>query len=194
MPKRPAMLRPVVLALTCSFAVVAIPSAVSAHSSDVAAADKSAASSLTISCPVPIGSEFIDSWGDARSGGRRHQGVDMIAPRGTPVATADAGFAEFKSSNLGGNAVWLTTERGDKFYYAHLDAFEGSSRDVHPGEVIGYVGSTGNARGDHLHFEAHPGGTPTNPFVSVSAACDDTEDRSGSTPSPAWPFGLLLRV
>ncbi len=99
----------------------------------------------------------------------------MIAPGATPVAAASAGFAEFKVSNSGGNAIWLATVDGDKFYYAHLDGWEGRSRDVSSDEIIGYVGSSGNARGNHLHFEAHPGGTPTNPFPAVSAACSDVD-------------------
>ena len=90
------------------------------------------------------------------------------------------GFAEFKRSSAGGNAVWLTTSDGDKFYYAHLDAWEGESREVSTGEIIGYVGSTGNARGPHLHFEVHPGGSPANPFPFASSAC---------APVPPTPLG-----
>jgi murein DD-endopeptidase MepM/ murein hydrolase activator NlpD len=127
----------------------------------------------TIDCPIPSQSDFIDSWGDPRSGGRRHQGVDMIATRGTPIAAAESGFAEFKNSSAGGKAIWLTTDEGDKFYYAHLDDWEGDSRDVDAGEIVGYVGSSGNAQGNHLHFELHLDGTPTNPFPAVSDACTD---------------------
>ena len=111
----------------------------------------------------------------------------MIAPGGTPIAAASAGFAEFKVSNAGGNAIWLTTVDGDKFYYAHLDSWEGSSRDVSAGEIIGYVGSSGNAGGNHLHFEAQPGGTPTNPFSAVTTACGD-EDASVSGVAPTSLF------
>ena len=130
---------------------------------------------FSIRCPVAGPSEFVDSWGASRSGGRRHKGVDMTSDRGTPVVAALTGFAEFKRSNAGGNAVWLTTPDGDKFYYAHLDAWEGASRDVSMGEVIGYVGSTGNARGPHLHFEVHPGGSPANPFPFADSACRAAE-------------------
>jgi murein DD-endopeptidase MepM/ murein hydrolase activator NlpD len=124
-----------------------------------------------IHCPIPDGSEFIDSWGASRSSGRRHQGVDMIAERGTPVVAAKTGEIEFKQSRLGGNAAWLETAAGDRFYYAHLDGFEGSSRDVVAGEVIGYVGSTGNAKGSHLHFETHFDGDVANPYPATFAAC-----------------------
>jgi hypothetical protein len=144
---------------------------------------------LTIDCPIPSKSEFIDSWGGPRSGGRRHQGVDMIAPAGTPIAAASAGFAEFKVNNSGGNAIWLTTVDGDKFHYAHLDSWEGSSRDVSAGKVIGYVGSSGNARGNHLHFEVHPDANPTNPFPVATAACGGEV----ASVSDAAPTSVLSR-
>lgn len=131
----------------------------------------SASSADAIACPLDDDSEFIDSWGAARSGGRRHEGVDMIAPRGTPVIAAQTGDAEFKQNRLGGNAVWITTTDGNKFYYAHLDSFEGSSRPVIEGEVIGYVGSSGNAKGPHLHFETHFEGSVGNPYPATFDAC-----------------------
>lgn len=140
-----------------------------------------------IDCPIPSQSDFVDSWGDPRSGGRRHQGVDMIATRGTPIAAAESGFAEFKNSNAGGRAIWLTTDEGDKFYYAHLDDWEGESRDVDAGEIVGYVGSSGNAQGSHLHFEIHVAGTPTNPFPAVSDACTDESE----TTLPVGPLSWL---
>jgi murein DD-endopeptidase MepM/ murein hydrolase activator NlpD len=122
-------------------------------------------------CPVAGDSTFSDSWGDARSGGRRHEGVDMAALRGTRVVATLAGFAEFKNTEAGGKSVWLTTPDGDKFFYAHLDEWEGESRDVVEGETIGYVGSTGNARGPHLHMEVRPGGVAINPYPPTAAAC-----------------------
>jgi murein DD-endopeptidase MepM/ murein hydrolase activator NlpD len=101
----------------------------------------------SMDCPLEGDSQFSDSWGDRRSGGRRHEGVDMIAERGIPVVAALAGFAEFKNTSAGGKSVWLTTSSGDKFFYAHLDEWEGESREVAQGELVGYVGSTGNAGG-----------------------------------------------
>ena len=100
----------------------------------------------------------------------------MVAPRGTPVVAALAGFAEFKNTSAGGKSVWLTTTNGDKFFYAHLDAWEGVSRDVAQGDVIGYVGSTGNAGGPHLHFEVRPGGRAVNPYPPTAAACAPRTD------------------
>jgi murein DD-endopeptidase MepM/ murein hydrolase activator NlpD len=122
-------------------------------------------------CPMP-GSAYSDTWGAPRSGGRTHQGVDMLAPMGTPMYAVVSGSVSFKQNSLGGNAAWLTGNNGNKYYYAHLSRFEGSSRSVGQGEVIGYNGDTGNASGiPHLHFEIHPGGgVAVNPTPSVRGA------------------------
>jgi len=136
-----------------------------------AAAAGALADDDAIACPIPSGSEFIDSWGASRSGGRSHKGVDMIADRGTPIVAAQSGDVNFKQNRLGGNAAWLYSPNGNKFYYAHFDSFEGDSRFVLQGEVIGYVGSTGNAGVPHLHFETHFGGSVSNPHDATYAAC-----------------------
>ncbi|MEP4649667.1 MAG: M23 family metallopeptidase, partial [Ilumatobacter sp.] len=131
---------------------------------------------LLAACPVDAPATFEDSWGWPRSGGRSHEGVDMIADRGAPVIAVRDGDALFKRNSLGGNAVWLTAANGDKFYYAHLDGFAGESRTVEAGDVIGFVGSTGNARGPHLHFETLPAGNVENPYPHTVAACVPTLD------------------
>jgi len=134
-------------------------------------------------CPISGASTFEDSWGWARSGGRRHQGVDMIADRGTAIVAVRDGYAQFKTNGLGGRAIWLTAPDGDKFYYAHLANWEGESRDVIAGELIGYVGSTGNAHGPHLHFETLPGGDVENPHPHTLGACVPTPEELAGTPN-----------
>jgi murein DD-endopeptidase MepM/ murein hydrolase activator NlpD len=107
------------------------------------------------------------------SGRRRHEGIDIFAPRGTPVVAAAGGWVTRQTSNrLGGNVVWLWAPSiGASLYYAHLD-----SRAVQPGErvdagdVVGHVGNTGNARGTapHLHFGVYAtleGAVDPLPFV-----------------------------
>jgi murein DD-endopeptidase MepM/ murein hydrolase activator NlpD len=123
-------------------------------------------------CPVP-GSSFVDSWGAPRSGGRSHQGVDMMAPYGTAIYAATAGSMTQSSSSLGGNQAYVYAPNGDMTFYAHLQGYEGGARSVSAGELIGYVGDTGNATGTpHLHFEYHPGGgAAVNPYPYVSAVC-----------------------
>lgn len=123
-------------------------------------------------CPVAGPTAFGDTWGAPRSGGRTHQGVDMMSPLGTPLVAVVAGFATMKTNNLGGNVVWLAGADGNKYYYAHLSSWEGGSRAVQAGEVIGYVGHTGNTAADHVHFEIHPGGgSAVNPYPTVRQYC-----------------------
>jgi murein DD-endopeptidase MepM/ murein hydrolase activator NlpD len=129
-------------------------------------------------CPVNGAVAFTDTWGDPRSGGRTHEGVDMIAARGTPTVAIEAGTVKrMRNSGLGGITVTLTGVSGDEYYYAHLDAWApglsvGQSLAV--GELLGYVGNTGNAQYTvpHLHFERHPGGgAPVNPYPLVAGLC-----------------------
>lgn len=96
-------------------------------------------------------------FGASRDGGRRsHKGVDIFAPRGTPVLASRTGvIRKVANRGLGGKQVWLHSEDGMRFYYAHLDRIEvKSGQRVRAGEVLGTVGTTGNARGmsPHLHF------------------------------------------
>ncbi len=128
-------------------------------------------------CPVAGAVTFTDSWGDPRSGGRSHKGVDMIAARGTPIVAVFSGTIErLTASSLGGNSIYLTSDSGDLYYYAHLDGYAEISAGDHvsQGTVIAYNGSSGNAPDwlPHLHFEYHPdGGSAANPYPLVRAAC-----------------------
>lgn len=104
-------------------------------------------------------SQQISSYfGVPRDGGRRrHEGIDIFAPKGTPaLAAADGIISRVGVNELGGNVVFLTdNERQQRLYYAHLDRFNvGDGQRVSTGDTVGFVGNTGNARttGPHLHF------------------------------------------
>jgi peptidoglycan LD-endopeptidase LytH len=117
------------------------------------------------------GRSIASSFGDPRdAGARTHQGIDIFAPRGTPVVAAAAGWVSSASTNpLGGNVVWIRTSRGQSHYYAHLDQQRvGAGTHVREGEPIGTVGNTGNARttAPHLHFGIYRGGA-IDPFPFV---------------------------
>jgi murein DD-endopeptidase MepM/ murein hydrolase activator NlpD len=123
----------------------------------------------TGSAPAPFG----DTWGAPRSGGRRHQGVDMIGTRGIPVLAVVDGVAEPKTNALGGTTIWFSGVDGHKYYYAHLDGYL-QLGSVKAGTPIGTLGQSGNAQFSipHLHFEIHPGGgAAVNPYPTVAAHC-----------------------
>ena len=123
-------------------------------------------------CPVAGLNAFGDTWGAPRPGGRKHQGVDMMSPSGTPVVAVVAGVVKLSTSERGGNLASLTGDDGNRYFYGHLSAWEGPGRRVAAGEVIGYVGKTGQTDANHLHFEIHPnGGAAVNPYPTVRNAC-----------------------
>lgn len=128
-------------------------------------------------CPVAGPVSFSNTWGAPRSGGRSHQGVDMIAARGTPIVAIYSGrIHRITTGALSGLAVWLRAENGDHFFYAHLDSYGDIStgQQVEAGYVIGFNGSSGNAPDylPHLHFEWHPrGGAAVNPYPLVKSLC-----------------------
>jgi len=102
-------------------------------------------------------------WGNARDGGaRRHEGVDIFAPRGTPaVAATDGYITRTGESKLGGRVVWLADAQGQHLYYAHLDRqLVQPGQHVRAGDTLGLVGNTGNARttAPHLHFGIYRAG------------------------------------
>lgn len=122
-------------------------------------------------CPVAGPNAFVDSFGWPRDG-HTHQGIDLIAPFGTPVVAAHAGSVTYSSSSSGGLQAYVYGSGGYSFY-AHLSSYGGVSGSVSVGTVIGYVGSTGNAGStNHLHFEWHPGGgAAVNPYLMLRAVC-----------------------
>lgn len=121
------------------------------------------------------GNRAIQSFfGVARDAGRRvHHGIDIFAPRGTPVVAATDGVVRSTQPNtLGGNVVWLLdTLRGQSLYYAHLDSHAVvAGQAVRRGDTLGFVGNTGNARttAPHLHFGIYRRGDgPIDPLAHV---------------------------
>ena len=129
--------------------------------------------------------QLTDTFNDARGGGRIHDAMDIMAPKGTPVlAVADGKIAKLFNSKQGGLTIYqFDTAEVHAYYYAHLDSYapdikEGDS--IMRGDVIGYVGSTGNASpaGPHLHFAIFVlgpdkkwwQGTAINPYPLLGAA------------------------
>lgn len=129
-------------------------------------------------CPVDGFHTFTDTWGAPRSGGRRHEGVDFMAARGTPVAAVTDGVIKrLRTGGLGGITVRLVDAKGDEYYYAHLDSrAPGLSvgQEVRAGGLLGTVGTTGNSPDHipHLHWEFLPGGgKAVNPTPLARRLC-----------------------
>lgn len=141
--------------------------------------------------PVPVSGvppgRLTDQWGAPRSGGRRHQGIDIFARCGTPVLSATEGIVFTVGENaLGGSIVRVLGPGGFWHYYAHLDRFGEVRRGdrIRAGTVVGYVGQTGNARGTpcHLHYGIYAwGGGAQNPYPLLT--------RSSPPPDPAGEAG-----
>ncbi len=103
--------------------------------------------------------DLRDTFNESRSGGRTHNAIDIMAPRGTPaLAAADGEIVRLFWNKRGGNTIYqLSADRKLAFYYAHLDRYADGlavGHQARQGEVIGYVGDTGNAEAGnyHLHF------------------------------------------
>jgi murein DD-endopeptidase MepM/ murein hydrolase activator NlpD len=127
-----------------------------------------------IICPIRGPVSFVDSWGAPRPGGRHHEGVDLMSPFGTPNVAVISGNITERYGNRQGNGIFLYGDDGNTYYYFHLQSYAGPPRHVSQGEVIGYVGDTGDAKGgpSHTHFEYHPGGGgPVDPYPLVRSVC-----------------------
>ncbi|HEX6310289.1 MAG TPA: peptidoglycan DD-metalloendopeptidase family protein [Acidimicrobiia bacterium] len=125
-----------------------------------------------LACPVP-GSAFTDSWGAPRSGGRSHQGTDMMAPYGAPNYAVISGTVSVSSGGNGGNMLTISGTDGNAYFYAHLQSFAVTGGAVTQGQLVGYVGDTGNATGvPHTHFEIRLGGSSAiNPYPTLAQIC-----------------------
>ena len=116
---------------------------------------------------------LANTWGAARADGRRHEGIDIFAPRDTPVRSTTRGIVTRVGTNkLGGQIVFVLGPGLESHYYAHLDRFA----DIKPGDVVkagdvlGYVGRTGNARTTpfHLHYGIYRHGAAQNPYPRLT--------------------------
>lgn len=128
--------------------------------------DPPAANSL----PNPLPEQGLaDTWGAARSQGRTHEGIDIFAPRGTPIQSTTQGIvSKVGNNNLGGRVVVVVGPGGAGHYYAHLEDYADISPNdwVNAGDIIGYVGDSGNAKGTppHLHYGIYINGSAVNPY------------------------------
>ena len=127
--------------------------------------------------PVAGPADYRDDWWEPRFGPpfHLHQGTDIFADRGTPVRAPFSGVVRFEDSGLGGKGAYVTVPDGTYYYMAHLDSFSPkfkSGSAVKQGDVVGFVGDSGNAQGGspHVHFQVHPrGGAPVNPKPILDA-------------------------
>ncbi|MDK1017850.1 MAG: peptidoglycan DD-metalloendopeptidase family protein [Actinomycetota bacterium] len=127
-------------------------------------------------CPVAGSNYFGDSWGDPRSGGRTHKGTDLMARYNTPLVAMNSGTVRLNRQRLGGIQIYVYGTDGITYYYAHLSKWVHGMRSgdhVSKGQVIGYVGDSGNARGGapHLHLGIIAGGIHVNPYPTVRRVC-----------------------
>jgi peptidoglycan LD-endopeptidase LytH len=162
----------------------AAPTATTAKARDKEFADRAKAlfapiGSLSLRMPV-VGvrtHDLSDSWHDPRDGGSRlHKGIDIFAPRGTEIVAVSDGIISYIGDQpKGGHCLWLTTESGTAFYYAHLDRwapglYEGM--EVQSGDLLGFVGNTGNAihTPSHLHFGINQNDEMVDPYPLLTRA------------------------
>lgn len=127
--------------------------------------------------PMPIlfgltPDNIFPNFGDPRSGGRTHEGEDIMAPRGAPIVSpTKAVVIRVGEGESAGNYVYTANPGGETFVYMHLDEMSklDEGDELEKGDLIGYVGNTGNASGGatHLHFEIHDDDTPIDPFPRI---------------------------
>lgn len=122
-----------------------------------------------------------------------HEGTDVFAPAGAELVAIEPGVVRQSSNPKGGHVVYLKTDEGTQYYYAHLDAFSyplmpGETRRVDTGDSLGYVGTSGNARGKapHLHLEVKlANGQKVDPFPLLSKLAKTEEQRIVAPRAPA---------
>ena len=159
--------------------------------------------------PVEGPTRFVDSFGDARLSGTAeqhwHEGCDVMAASGTPlIAVEDGVLTKYGGGDpLGGKSFVLTGTSGYWYYYAHLSRFVPTLEQgdfVTAGEVVGYVGATGDAVAPHVHFEIHdPGGQVLDSYGLLEAAWRARQEQlklPGDDPGadPLTVVGVQLHV
>ena len=139
----------------------------------------------------PVVTTYVDSWGFARSGGRRHEGTDLMAPKMTPVySAADGVVTSVDEGGSAGRRLVIDHGGGWETWYLHLNNDTPGTDDgradwsdtlaegieagaaVTAGQLVAFVGDSGNAEwtGAHTHLELHREGTAINPYPSLLAA------------------------
>ena len=128
----------------------------------------------------PVGgvAEYSDDWLAARTTPcfHLHKGTDVFAARGTPVRAPADGVLRLSEEPVGGRSAYVTESDGTYYYMAHLDSFArlASGSRVSVGQVVGFVGDSGNATGTHVHLQVHPrGGAPVNPKPLLDGWLDE---------------------
>lgn len=135
----------------------------------------------TFACPVQQPYNFTSTFGEARSGSRKHKGADMFAVKGSPVVAVTGGTVTkavpTDDGTLGGARVWVAGDDGWWYYYAHLDSVAVTlGQRVETAQQLGTVGNTGAAKTTppHVHVEQHLGameGRYVDPFALMSVIC-----------------------
>jgi murein DD-endopeptidase MepM/ murein hydrolase activator NlpD len=132
--------------------------------------------------------QIADTWGAPRGVGRRHEGQDIFAPKGTPILSATNGYIyKIGENNLGGQTVSVISSGGRIYYYAHLDSYASGIEvgdRVTSRSVLGYVGTTGNAQGTppHLHFGVYTLTGAINPLPLLTDRVAPTVTKKETKP------------
>lgn len=141
--------------------------------------------------PSTVRYAYARNWEPGEKG---HKGTDIFAPRNAPVVAVSSGVARRATETKGGRAVYLRTPQGVEYYYAHLASWSAKlqsadSVEVDEGDVLGAVGTSGNAAGrpPHLHFQVKEDGKTIDPF-DLLRAVDVNRGKSiqPSSEGPQW--------